>query len=186
MRIEDLGLPGAKLIVPTYFEDPRGYSAEVFNADILKMNGIMEDFIMDYESFNRVEGTIRGIHFQNAPYAQTKLVRVLTGRIKDYIIDLCQESSFYKKWVCVEISAKNREQIYIPKGYGHAFVTCEPNTTILYKLDGYYNASAAKAVRWDDPEIGINWEVDNPVLSERDAHAPWLSECDLIFDGVGD
>lgn len=179
MQVIDLELPGVKLIVPTYFDDNRGYSTEAYNDHTLQKYGITTKFVVDYECYNRLAGTIRGIHFQNNPHPQVKLVRVLRGEVLDFIVDLRSDSPTFKKWICQVISAENRKQLYLPSGYGHAYVTRVPDTIVLYKFDDYYDRGLVRAVRWNDVEIGINWEITEPVLSPADSKAPWLKESDV-------
>lgn len=179
MQVTELGLPGVKLILPTYFEDNRGYSAESYNGRTLLEYGIRTKFVMDYECYNRAAGTIRGIHFQNNPHPQAKLVRVLQGEILDYVIDLRRDSPTFRQWICHVLSRENRGQIYLPSGYGHAYVTRVPDTVVLYKFDDYYDRSLVRAIRWNDPEIGIDWEIQDPVLSPSDASANWLADSDV-------
>lgn len=179
MQVTDLELPGIKLIIPTYFDDNRGYSTESYNDHTLQEYGITAKFVVDYECYNRLAGTIRGIHFQNNPHPQVKLVRVLQGEVLDFIVDLRRDSPTFKKWICQTISAENRTQLYLPSGYGHAYVTRVPDTVVLYKFDDYYDRDLVRAIRWNDPEIGINWEIKEPVLSPNDSKAPWLRESDV-------
>ena len=179
MHVEDLALPGVKLIVPTYFDDNRGYSTEAYNNRTLKEYGIDTQFVVDYECCNVKSGTIRGIHFQNNPHPQTKLVRVLSGEVLDFIVDLRKDSPTYKKWISQVISAENRKQLYLPSGYGHAYLTKQPNTFVLYKFDDYYDRELVRAIRWNDPDIGIDWGIAEPILSPSDEKAPWLSDSDL-------
>lgn len=179
MQVTDLELPGVKLIVPTYFDDNRGYSTETYNDRTLREYGITTKFVVDYECYNRLAGTIRGIHFQNNPHPQVKLVRVLQGEVLDFVIDLRRDSPTFKKWICQVISAENRKQLYLPSGYGHAYVTRVPDTVVLYKFDDYYDRDLVRAIRWNDPEIGIDWRITEPVLSPSDSKAPWLRESDV-------
>lgn len=179
MEVKSLEIPEVKVIIPTYFEDNRGYSAEAYNDRTLKQYGIDTKFVVDYICNNVNEGTIRGIHFQNNPHPQTKLVRVLQGEIIDYVIDLRKNSPTYKKWVTQVLSYENRKQIYLPSGFGHAYVTTKPNTIILYKFDDYYDKDLVRAIKWDDKEINLPWKIKNPILSENDANAPYLSQSDL-------
>lgn len=179
MQVIEMALPGVKLIVPTYFDDNRGYSTEAYDWRTLLEYGITTQFVVDYECYNRVAGTIRGIHFQNNPHPQTKLVRVLQGEVLDFVIDLRRDSPTFTKWLCQVISAENRRQIYLPSGYGHAYVTRRPDTVVLYKFDDYYDRELVRAVRWDDPEIGIDWGIAEPILSPADARAALLAESDV-------
>ncbi len=179
MKITQLELEGAKIIEPTYFDDNRGYSAETHNEKTLSENGITTKFILDYQCLNLSKGTLRGIHFQNNPHPQAKLVRVLVGEIYDVIVDLRKNSPTYKQWIGHIISAQNRKQIYIPSGYGHAFLTNADNTVVLYKFDDYYNRDLVRAIRWNDPDIAIEWNVNNPVISQNDISAPFLKNSDV-------
>lgn len=179
MKVTELGLSGVKLIEPTYFDDNRGYSAETYNDRALREYGITTHFCVDYECCNIKSGTIRGIHFQNNPHPQTKLVRVLQGEILDFIVDLRRDSPTFKKWVSQVISAENRKQIYLPSGYGHAYLTKRPNTVVLYKFDDYYDRELVRAIRWNDLDIGISWGTTDPILSSGDAKAAFLIESDV-------
>lgn len=179
MKVTELELPGVKLIEPTYFEDNRGHSAEAYNDRTLKEYGISTQFVVDYICRNVQSGTVRGIHFQNNPHPQTKLVRVLKGEILDFVIDLRKDSPTYKKWVSQVLSEENRKQLYLPNGYGHAYVTTKADTVVLYKFDDYYDRNLVRAIRWNDPEIGLPWGVEAPVLSASDEKAPWLKESDV-------
>lgn len=179
IKITELDLPGVKIIEPDYFEDNRGYSTESLNKNVLSQNGIKADFVLDYQCMNLKKDTVRGIHFQNNPHSQTKLVRVLQGEIFDIVVDLRKDSPSFKKWIGQIISDKNHKQIYIPNGYGHAFITRSDDTIVLYKFDDYYDLSLARAIRWNDPEIGIQWGIENPILSPGDQNAPFLKDSDL-------
>lgn len=179
MEVVKLELPGVKLIVPTYFDDSRGYSAETYNARLLRDYGIETRFLVDYECCNKKTGTIRGIHFQNNPHPQTKLVRVLRGEILDFVVDLRKDSPTYKKWTCQVLSEENRKQLYLPSGYGHAYITRQPETVVLYKFDDYYDRNLVRAVCWNDPELGLPWGIENPILSPSDEKAPYLKDSDL-------
>ncbi len=176
MKVKDLEFKEVKLIIPSYFEDNRGYSVEPYSSRTLKEYGITNNFIVDYECLNHEPGTIRGLHFQSG---QTKLVRVLRGGILDFVIDLRKSSGTYKKWIKHSISSENRKQIYIPSGYGHAYITTQPDTVVFYKFDDYYEKKRVKTIRWDDPEIGIPWAVEHPILSDNDRNAPRLNELDI-------
>jgi len=182
MIITELELDGAKIIEPKIFNDNRGHSYESYSYKLYKENGLNYDFVLDYESVNLKKNTLRGIHFQNNPHPQTKLVRVLSGKIFDVIVDLRKDSPTFKKWSGNVISAENKKQILIPNGFGHAFLTLEDNTTVLYKFDDYYDSSLSRAIRWNDPDIAINWGEVLPILSTSDANAVFLSESDLNFN----
>ncbi len=179
MIVQELELPKVKLIIPTYFGDNRGYSTEAYNDRTLREYGIETKFVVDYVCCNLKEGTVRGIHFQNNPHPQTKLVRVLQGEIVDYIVDLRKDSPTYKKWITQILSYENRKQLYIPSGFGHAYVTTKPNTVVLYKFDDYYDRELVRAIRWNDPEIDLPWNIENPILSLSDEKAPYLNQSDV-------
>lgn len=181
MLVTELELKGAKIIEPKIFTDNRGYSTETHSIKSLKENGIEYNFVLDYEALNLKKGTIRGIHFQNNPKPQTKLVRVLSGEIFDVIIDLRKDSPTFKKWVGQIISAENHKQILIPNGFGHAFLTRADNTVVLYKFDDYYDGSLVRTIKWNDPDIGIDWGISNPIVSKGDEEAVSLRESDVNF-----
>lgn len=179
MKVTELSLPGVKLIEPIYFDDNRGHSTETYNDHTLREYGIKTHFCVDYECRNIETGTIRGIHFQNNPHPQTKLVRVLQGEILDFVIDLRKDSPTFKHWISQVISSDNRKQIYLPSGYGHAYLTRKPDTVVLYKFDDYYDKKLVRAIRWNDPDIGISWGIVNPILSSNDEKSPFLIQSDV-------
>jgi dTDP-4-dehydrorhamnose 3,5-epimerase len=181
MKIIELELPGVLLLEPKYFEDFRGYYSETYSARTLKEYGIETVFVQDNHSFSLKKGTIRGIHFQNEPKPQTKLVRCTRGRIMDFAVDLRRRSPNYKKWVGVELSAENRKQIWIPRGFGHGFVTLEDNCEVQYKVDEFYYPEFDRAIAWHDPEIGISLGLNNPIVSKKDIDAPLLCDSDINF-----
>lgn len=179
MEVMDLGLPGVKLITPTYFDDNRGYSAEAYNDRTLREYGIDTKFVVDYICFNKEAETIRGIHFQNDPHPQVKLVRVLHGEVLDFVVDLRRDSPTYKKWISTVLSEENRKQLYLPSGYGHAYVTKIPGTVVQYKFDDYYDRDLVRAIRWNDPELKLEWGITDPILSASDRKAPFLKDSDV-------
>lgn len=181
LKISELEICGLKVIEPKYFEDSRGSSCETYSIKDLRDCGITQKFVLEYQSYTAHKNTLRGIHFQNNPYSQAKLVRVISGSILDVIVDLRKKSPTYKKWVSLVVSAENHKQVLIPKGFGHAFVTLEDNSTVLYKLDDYYCPESARTIKWSDPELAIEWGIENPLLSEKDASAPLLCESDLNY-----
>lgn len=174
MTVTETKLNGVYIIEPRVFGDARGWFMETYNK--LKTPQIDCEFVQDNHSYSTNKCTIRGIHFQRDPMAQAKLVRCVRGAVKDYVVDLRISSAAYRQWIGVELSADNKKQIFIPRGFGHAFLTLTDDVEIVYKTDNYYSAEHDAAVLWCDPEIGIDWGVDNPVLSERDKNAPVLSE----------
>ena len=149
--------------------------------------------MQDNESFTALRGTLRGIHFQRDPWAQAKIVRVARGAVMDVAVDLRRGSPTYKKWAAVELSEDNKHMLYIPRGFGHAFVTLTDDVLFIYKTDNYYNRESDRSVRYDDPDIGIDWRaflpegMDEPILSQKDRLAPYLAEsdCGFVFDPEG-
>ena len=181
LKITDLELPGVKIIEPTYFEDYRGYYCETYSSRTMAQYGLDPVFVQDNHSLSLKKGIIRGIHFQNNPHPQLKLVRCTRGRVMDYAVDLRRDSPTFKKWAAVELSAENRKQIWIPSGFGHAFITLEDNCEVQYKVDEWYYPELGRAIAWNDPDIGIDWGTDSPVISVKDTKAPTLAESDVNF-----
>ena len=181
--IEKSKIPNVLLITPPRHGDSRGFFSETWNAQLLGDRGINIDFVQDNQSLSREVGTVRGLHFQSPPHAQDKLVRCGRGRLLDVAVDIRKGSPSYGEWVAVELSAENGKQLLIPKGFLHGFVTLEPDTEILYKCSDYYAPECDGAIRFDDPDIGIDWgfSPDEAVLSEKDAAAPLLKDFDSPF-----
>ena len=177
----DTELEGVCIIEPKVFGDYRGYFMETYSTKVFNELGIDTVFVQDNQSYTKEKGTLRGIHFQNGPMAQAKLVRVVRGAVLDVAVDLRKGSPTYKKWVNVELSAENKKMFYIPRGFGHGFVTLTDDVEFLYKADNYYAPEADAGVRWNDPEIGVEWGIENPVLSEKDKKNPFLKDCKELF-----
>jgi dTDP-4-dehydrorhamnose 3,5-epimerase len=173
LKVESLEIEDVKLITPARFGDDRGYFSETFKKQAFLDAGIDADFMQDNQSLSVETGTVRGLHYQAPPFAQAKLVRVLAGAILDVAVDVRIGSPTYGKWVKAEISAANGVQILVPRGFLHGFVTLEPNTLVLYKVDAPYSREHDGAVFWNDPELGIDWAVseDRAVVSAKDAAA---------------
>lgn len=170
-------LNGLILIKPVRHSDERGFFEELYNFDHYKSLSISEIFVQDNNSLSKAPGTLRGLHFQGSPRAQAKLVRCGAGRIFDVAVDIRSGSPTFGKWKGFELSAENRHQLYLPAGFAHGFVTMEPNSEIIYKCSDVYAPEVEGAIRWNDPEIGIEWPLAAaPVLSEKDAAAPLLSD----------
>ena len=178
------GLPGPLLIEVRRFGDARGAFAETFSARDFAALGIHENFLQDNWSRSDTVGTVRGLHFQRAPHAQAKLVRVLRGAILDVAVDLRRSSPTYAQHVAVELEEGDGRMLYVPQGFAHGFCTTRPNTEIAYKVNDFYSPECDGGVAWDDPEIGIDWPVSarDVVLSDKDARLPRLSELPPIFD----
>ena len=181
MNVIKTELEGVYIIEPKVFGDKRGYFFESYSKRKFEAHGLNYDFVQDNQSFSATKGTLRGIHFQNGSASQAKLVRVGMGAVLDVAVDLRKGSPTYKKWVAVELSAENKRQLLIPRGFGHGFVTLTDNVEFLYKADNYYNAVQDRSILWCDEEIGVNWQVENPVISEKDASAPKLKDSDVNF-----
>lgn len=181
MNITPTDLAEVKIIEPDVFGDDRGWFTESYNKNKLADIGIRIDFIQDNHSMSKQKGTLRGLHFQNSPYAQSKLIRCTKGAVLDVAVDLRKDSKTYKKWVAIELSEENKKQLFIPKGFAHGFLTLTNDTEFQYKVDEYYNKESDRSIRFDDPEIGIDWGISNPILSEKDLNAPSLKNSDCNF-----
>ncbi len=183
MLVEDAGLSGVKIITPRRFGDHRGFFAESWNRRVMEEHGLHFDFVQDNHSLSAAVGTIRGLHFQAPPHAQDKLVRCGRGRLLDVAVDIRKGSPTYGQWTGVELSFENGRQLLVPAGFAHGFVTRAPDTEIIYKCTDFYAPECDRALRWNCPEIGIDWGLDGtaPVLSDKDAAAPLLSEFDSPF-----
>lgn len=177
MKIEPLPLPGVFLLIPEPIADERGFFARSFSRDALREIGLDTDFPEWSTSFNRRRGTLRGLHLQAAPKAETKLVRCVQGAIFDVAVDLRPESSTLGQNVSVELSAENRRILYIPKGFAHGFQTLTDNTELHYHISESYSPAHACGVRWNDPDIGIAWpKAAERIMSDRDANLPLLAD----------
>lgn len=159
-------------------EDNRGVSHRFFSKRELECVGIHTEFVEEILYCPSKKGTLFGIHFQNHPKAQTKLLYCTKGRGLDFAVDLRRNSKTYKKWVCVELSSENRKQIYIPQGFGHAFLTLEDDTNVVIKIDNYFDSSLQRAITYTDTELNIEFNISEPILSEQDKNAPVLKDCD--------
>ena len=170
-----------KILLPRVFEDDRGSFNEVFSVRDLKNNCI--DFVPAQENcaYSLKKGTIRGLHFQNAPMAQAKLVRCIFGRVMDFAVDLRKNSPTFLKYVGVELSAENKKQLYLPRGFAHGVISLEDNSTIEYLADNPYSPENDRSIRYNDPDIAIDWGLNEVILSEKDRNAPLYSDCDCNF-----
>jgi len=183
VQIEDTALDGVKILTPKRFGDERGFFSESWNARAMAEAGLGYDFVQDNHSVSARVGTVRGLHFQSPPHAQAKLVRCGCGVLYDVAVDIRAGSPTYGKWVGVELSFENGKQLMIPAGFLHGFATRAPDTEIIYKCTDYYAPDCDGAVRFDDPDIGIDWGLGDlaPLLSDKDAKAPLLSQLDPVF-----
>lgn len=179
MNVIKTKLQGCYVMEPQVFGDHRGWFYESWSKK--KLPEIPWEFVQDNHSYSQKKGTLRGIHFQNDPMAQGKLVRCTRGAVNDVAVDLRKGSPTYKQWIMVELSAENKKMLYLPRGFGHGFVTLTDDVEFLYKADNYYSPEHERSIRWDDPEIGIAWPVTTPILSPKDANAPFLKDMDTVY-----
>ncbi|WP_343505037.1 dTDP-4-dehydrorhamnose 3,5-epimerase [Alloyangia pacifica] len=188
MQIEETVLPGVLILVPQRHGDARGFFSESWNRARMAAQGLDYDFVQDNHSLSGRVGTVRGLHYQSPPHAQAKLVRCGRGAFLDVAVDIRKGSPTFGAWVGVELSFENGKQLLIPEGFLHGFVTRAPDTEIIYKCTDYYAPECDGAVRFDDPEIGIDWGMDTSgaVLSEKDAAAPLLKDVESPFTWQGE
>lgn len=181
LKFLETNFEGVYIIEPQLNQDNRGYFMESYNKLQFEQHGILNNFIQDNQSLSLDAGTIRGLHYQLAPFAQAKLVRVLKGEIFEVLVDLREHSPTYKKWEGFLITAQNKKQLMIPKGFAHGFCTLTSNTEVLYKVDNFYSPKHDRGISWDDPDLEIKWPVDNPILSEKDKNHPTFKEAEKEF-----
>lgn len=181
MQVITTKLPGVLVLEPKVHGDHRGWFSESYSKRTLAEHGIETVFVQDNQSFSAQKGTLRGLHFQNNPKAQTKLVRCTRGSILDVAVDIRRGSPTFGQWVAYELSADNKRQLYIPKGFAHGFLTLTEDVEVQYKVDEYYAPECDRSIRYDDPEIGVAWGDISPVLSDKDLKAPALKDCDFNF-----
>lgn len=186
MKVIETSLSGVYILEPQVFGDHRGWFMESWSERALAAAGLNYTFVQDNHSYSQQKHTLRGIHFQNGQSAQAKLVRCSRGAVLDVAVDLRRGSPTYAKWVGVELSAENKRQFLIPRGFGHAFLTLTDDVEFLYKADNFYDAQADRSIRWNDPQISVDWGTENPVVSDKDAGAPLLkdSDADFIYEKV--
>lgn len=182
MKVTETDLPGVLLLEPARFGDARGFFSESWNKKTLSDHGITTEFVQDNHSLSATVGTVRGLHFQSPPHAQAKLVRCGRGRLFDVAVDIRKGSPTFGKWVGYELSFDNGLQLLIPAGFLHGFATREPDTEIIYKCSDHYAPECDGAVRFDDPDLGIDWGLEGKaILSEKDAKAPLMAAFDSPF-----
>ena len=183
MKIEKTELQDAYVIVPDVFGDSRGWFMETYSK--IKLEGSIDvEFVQDNQSYSSQRGIIRGLHCQTNPHCQSKLIRCTKGEIYDYIVDIRKGSPTYKKWIKVLLSAENKKQLFIPKGFLHGFETLTDDVEVQYKVDDYYSKECDRSVKFDDPEFGVEWETKEPILSDKDKNAPLYSDsdCDFVYE----
>jgi dTDP-4-dehydrorhamnose 3,5-epimerase len=176
MKVEPSALPEVKVLTPRRFADARGHFVETYNRRTYESAGIAESFVQDNESLSTRTGTVRGLHYQAPPAAQSKLVRVLRGSILDVVVDARRSSTAYGKWAAIEMKEDDGLVLYVPKGFLHGFVTRAPDTVVTYKVDALYDAARDGAVRWDS--LGVDWGISPSaaVVSEKDLKAPAFAD----------
>ena len=181
MEVIKTDFEGLYVVVPKVFGDNRGWFFESYTKERYESFGLVADFVQDNQSYSKEKGTIRGLHFQKNPMAQLKLIRCTRGRIIDTVVDIRKNSPTYKKHFSIELSPENAKQLWIPRGFAHGFVTLTEDCEIQYKVDNYYSPECDRSIKYNDPEFGIDWGVENPILSQKDINAPLLADSDADF-----
>lgn len=185
MKVLETAIPGVYIIETDVFGDHRGFFTETYNKPKYEAQGIYADFVQDNMSFSACRGTLRGLHWQNPPFAQAKLISCSNGAVLDVAVDIRRGSPTFGKYVSTEISVENHRQLYLPRGFAHGFLTLTDNVVFRYKCDNVYNKSAEAGMRYDTPEVAVDWKELGkgvvPILSEKDLAAPYLSEADIGF-----
>ena len=176
MKVTETKLKGVYLIEPKVFGDERGWFMESWSKQKFEGAGINVEFVQDNHSFSATKGTLRGLHYQIEPMAQAKLLRCSKGSIFDVAVDIRKGSPNYAKWVGIELSAENKKQLFIPHGFAHGFITLTDDVEVQYKADNFYAPHYDGNIRWDDPDIGIEWPIQPVILSDKDREAPLLKE----------
>lgn len=179
MKLTKTKLEGVYIVEPQVFFDNRGWFMETYSR--IKTPEIDCDFVQDNQSYSKGRGILRGIHFQNGEHAQAKLVRCIRGVVLDVAVDLRKGSSTYKQWVAIELSSENKKQLFIPRGFGHGFLTLTDDVEFAYKADNYYNHESDRGILWCDLDINVQWNIENPIISEKDAKLPLLKDSDCTF-----
>ena len=183
MQVIPTEIPDVKILIPRQFKDHRGFFSEVYSTKLLKDAGIEAQFVQDNHSLSVEKGVLRGLHYQVAPMAQDKLIRVVRGSSLDVALDVRRGSPTFGRHVTALVSAENWRQVFVPVGFAHGFVTLEPNTEVLYKVSAFYSPQHDRGIRWNDPALAIAWGVreDEAVLSPRDVHHPFLKDAQDLF-----
>lgn len=184
MEVITTDIPGLLIIQPKSFSDDRGFFMESYNKERYREAGIAEEFVQDNLSLSR-KGVVRGLHYQAPPFAQGKLVSVVRGKVWDVAVDIRHDSPTFGKHVAVELSAENKKQFWIPAGFAHGFLALEDNTIFTYKCTNVYSPEHDRGIRWNDPEIGIEWPLENSIVSEKDQKHPLLKEItrEFVYEG---
>ena len=181
MNVLTTTLDGVLLLEPKVFGDHRGFFLESYNERQMASLGMQYKFVQDNHSLSVETGTLRGLHYQLNPMAQTKLVRVLAGAIYDVVLDLRKHSPTYGQWEGFILSADNKRQLLVPKGFAHGFCTLVPDTEVFYKVDQYYSPEHDRGILWNDPALGISWPTSDPILSDKDRVHPSFHDAEHHF-----
>lgn len=184
INVKETSIPGVVILEPAVFGDARGYFLESWNQrDLDAALGRPIRFVQDNESKSRY-GVVRGLHFQKGLFAQSKLVRVVSGRVLDVAVDIRRGSPWFGKHVCCELSGENHRQFFVPRGFAHGFAVLSEEAVFQYKCDRFYSPSSEGAIAWNDPALGIDWGIPKAdiILSEKDARQPLLAESPFLFD----
>ena len=182
LEVKPLELDGVFEIIPKRFGDDRGFFSETYNGPRFAEAGIDIAFVQDNHSLSAKAGTVRGLHYQLPPFAQDKLVRVVRGVIIDVVVDIRRSSPTFGRWLSLEVSAEKWNQILVPKGYAHGFITLADDTEVIYKVSEHYSQAHDRSLRFDDPDLAIDWRIaaSQVCLSDKDRTAPYLAEADLF------
>jgi len=181
MRLIETGLPGLALLEPKVFRDERGFFLEMYSRAAFASLGIHADFVQDNHAYSATPFVLRGLHFQKPPFTQAKLVWVVRGRALDVAVDLRRGSPTFGRSYCVELSAENFKRLFIPRGFAHGYMTLEPDTEFIYKVDAPYDAASDAGILWNDPELAVPWPAHEPVLSAKDRALPTLKDFETPF-----
>ena len=180
MEIIETNLKGLLVIKPKVFEDERGYFFESYNYQLFKQAGLDFNFVQDNQSLSQ-KGVLRGLHFQNNPNAQGKLVRVISGSVFDVAVDIRKKSPTYGQWFGLELTEQNKWMMYIPEGFAHGFATLQDFTVFSYKCTNFYNKASEDCIFWNDSDLAINWPIENPILSDKDLLGKQMKNFNSLF-----
>ncbi|WP_138755231.1 dTDP-4-dehydrorhamnose 3,5-epimerase [Paenibacillus sinopodophylli] len=181
MNIIKTKLPGVLILEPKKHQDKRGYFLESYNLKTFRNHGLNISFVQDNLSYSEEVGTLRGLHYQLTPHAQTKLISVNAGAIFDVVVDIRYNSPTYGQWIGEIISLENSRQLLVPKGYAHGYCTIQNQTQIIYKVDEFYSPVHDRGIAWNDPALAIDWPTSNPILSDKDTKHPMLADAEINF-----
>ena len=180
MEIIETNLKGLLVIKPKVFEDERGYFFESYNYQLFKQAGLDFNFVQDNQSLSQTR-VLRGLHFQNNPNAQGKLVRVISGSVFDVAVDIRKKSPTYGQWFGLELTEQNKWMMYIPEGFAHGFATLQDFTVFSYKCTNFYNKASEDCIFWNDSDLAINWPIENPILSDKDLLGKHMKDFNSLF-----